>query len=118
MINWKVRLKNKQFWLAVIPAVALVAQAVAAVFGYTINLETLVGKLLGVVNAVFALLVILGVVVDPTTEGIRDSARAMTYEEPYPYTPEMSMEEGMNPDPEDQPCPPMPVGVDDKENEE
>ena len=83
MINWKVRLKNKQFWLAVIPAVALVAQAVAAVFGYTINLSTLVGKLQAVVNAVFALLVILGVVVDPTTAGISDSKRAMTYDEPW-----------------------------------
>jgi len=83
MINWKVRLKNKQFWLAVIPAVALVAQAVAAVFGYTIDLTTLVGKLQAVVNAVFALLVILGVVVDPTTAGIRDSERAMKYDEPW-----------------------------------
>ena len=87
MINWKVRIRNRQFWLSVIPVAALVAQAVAAVFGYKLDLETLVGKLLAVVNAVFALLVILGVVVDPTTEGVRDSARAMTYEEPYPYTP-------------------------------
>lgn len=83
MINWKVRIKNKAFWLAVIPAVALVAQAVAAVFGYTIDLTTIVGKLQAVVNAVFALLVILGIVVDPTTEGIPDSKRAMSYEEPW-----------------------------------
>jgi phi LC3 family holin len=92
MINWKVRIKNRQFWLSVIPAAALVAQAVAAVFGYNIDLTTLVGKLLTVVNAVFALLVILGVVVDPTTEGVRDSARAMKYDEPYPYTPEEAEE--------------------------
>lgn len=83
MINWKVRIKNKQFWLAVIPAVALVAQAVAAVFGYSIDLTTMVGKLQAVVNAVFALLVILGIVVDPTTDGIGDSVRAMGYEEPW-----------------------------------
>ena len=86
--NWKVRIRNKQFWLAVVPAVALVAQAVAAVFGYSIDLSTLVGKIQAVINAVFALLVILGVIVDPTTEGIRDSARAMQYSEPYPYVPE------------------------------
>ena len=85
MINWKVRIRNKQFWLAVVPAIALVAQAVAAVFGYSIDLSTLVGKIQGVINAVFALLVILGVVVDPTTEGIRDSERAMEYTDPYPY---------------------------------
>ena len=82
-INWKVRIRNKQFWLAVIPAIALVAQAIAAVFGYTIDLTTMVGKLQAVVNAVFALLVILGIVVDPTTDGIGDSNRAMSYEEPW-----------------------------------
>ena len=87
-INWKVRIKNKAFWLAVIPAVALVAQAVAAVFGYTIDLTTMVGKLQAVVNAVFALLVILGIVVDPTTSGISDSERAMSYEEPWVDPPE------------------------------
>ena len=82
-LNWKVRIKNKAFWLAVIPAVALVAQAVAALFGYDIDLTTLVGKIQAVVNAVFALLVILGIVVDPTTDGINDSNRAMSYTEPW-----------------------------------
>ena len=82
-VNWKGRIKNKAFWLAVIPAIALVAQAVAAVFGYTIDLTTMVGKLQAVVNAVFALLVILGIVVDPTTEGIGDSNRAMEYTKPW-----------------------------------
>lgn len=82
-INWKVRIKNKAFWLAVIPAVALVAQALAALFGYTIDLTSIVGKLQAVVNAVFALLVILGIVVDPTTSGVEDSNRAMGYETPW-----------------------------------
>ena len=82
-INWKVRIKNKAFWLALIPALALVAQAVAALFGYTIDLGTYVGKLQALVNAVFAVLAILGIVVDPTTEGIEDSNRAMTYEKPW-----------------------------------
>ena len=83
MINWKVRLKNKTFWVAVIPAIALVAQAVAAVFDFKLDLTTLTGKLIAVVDAVFALLVILGVVVDPTTVGIGDSKRAMSYSEPW-----------------------------------
>ena len=85
MINWKVRIRNKLFWAELIPAVALLAQAVASVFGWTIDLTTLVGKLLAVVDAVFAILMILGIVVDPTTEGVRDSKLAMTYEEPKPY---------------------------------
>lgn len=88
MINWRVRIKNKQFWLAVIPALALVIQAVAAVFGYTIDLTTFVGKLQAVVNAVFALLVILGIVVDPTTAGVGDSERAMHYDEPWTDEPD------------------------------
>lgn len=83
MINWKVRIKNKAFWLALIPAIALVAQAIAAVFGYTIDLTTMVGKLQAVVNAIFALLVILGIVVDPTTNGVGDSERALSYAEPW-----------------------------------
>ena len=82
-MNWKVRFKNQNFWIAFIPALALVAQAVAAVFGYTLNLETLVGKLVAVVDAVFALLVILGIVNDPTTAGFDDSNRAMSYQEPW-----------------------------------
>ena len=82
-LNWLVRIKNKAFWMAVIPAIALVIQAVAGVFGYTVSLDTLVGKLLAVVDAVFALLIVLGIVVDPTTAGISDSNRAMTYTEPW-----------------------------------
>mgnify|MGYP001625009523 FL=1 len=81
-INWFVRVKNKAFWVAIIPAVLLVIQAVAAVFGYTLDFGDLGNKLLEVVNAVFAVLVILGIVSDPTTEGITDSKQALTYTEP------------------------------------
>ncbi len=82
-INWRVRLVNKQFWVSVIPALALVAQAVAALFGWELDLATLVGRVLTVVDAVFALLVILGIVVAPTTAGVGDSERAMRYAYPY-----------------------------------
>lgn len=81
-INWLVRIKNKQFWLTLIPAVLLLIQVVAAVFGYTLDLGDLGNKLLAVVNALFAVLSILGIVTDPTTKGITDSAQAMTYEKP------------------------------------
>lgn len=81
-INWIVRIKNKAFWVALIPAVLLLIQVVAAVFGYTLDLGNLGNKLLDVVNAVFAVLVILGVVADPTTKGITDSDQALTYTEP------------------------------------
>ncbi len=83
MINWKVRVRNRQFWVSVIPALALVIQAIAAVFGWTLDFTRLIGKLIAVIDAVFALLVILGIVVDPTTAGVGDSQRALGYEEPY-----------------------------------
>lgn len=82
MINWKVRIKNKSFWLALIPAVLLLIQAVAALFGFELDLDFLGERLLTVVNAVFVVLTILGVVVDPTTQGVGDSERALGYDEP------------------------------------
>lgn len=82
MINWIVRIKNKNFWLAAIPALLLLVQTVAALFGFTLDLGEIGDKLLAVVNAVFALLVILGVVNDPTTAGISDSKLARTYSSP------------------------------------
>lgn len=79
MINWTVRIKNKNFWLAAIPALLLLVQTVAALFGFTLDLGEIGDKLLAVVNALFALLAILGVVNDPTTAGLRDSEQAKTY---------------------------------------
>lgn len=81
-INWIVRIKNKNFWLAVIPAVLLLIQTVAAVFGYSLDFGELGNRLIAVVNAVFGVLVILGVVNDPTTAGISDSKQAQSYQVP------------------------------------
>lgn len=81
-INWRVRIKNKMFWLSLIPAVVLLVQLIADLFGYKLELSDLTSKLVEIVNAVFAVLVILGIVIDPTTEGIEDSNRAMTYNAP------------------------------------
>lgn len=81
-INWLVRLKNKNFWMTAIPALLLLIQVVAAVFGYKLDLGELGNKLLAVVNAAFAFLAALGVVNDPTTAGLKDSQLAMTYSVP------------------------------------
>lgn len=56
-INWLVRIKNKAFWVAFIPAVLLLIQVIASVFGIQIDLGNLGNKLLEVVNAVFSILV-------------------------------------------------------------
>ncbi len=82
MINWMVRIKNKAFWMSIIPAVLLLIQVVAATFGYVLDLGELGNKLLAVVDAVFCVLAILGVVTDPTTAGVSDSKQALTYTEP------------------------------------
>ena len=81
-INWLVRIKNKNFWITVIPAVLLLIQVVLAVFGVSIDMGDIGNKLIAVVNAVFVLLAILGVVNDPTTAGISDSTQALTYAKP------------------------------------
>ena len=82
MLNWTVRFKNKTFWLSFVPAVLLLIQVAAAVFGYTLDLGGLGDRLLDVINALFAVLALLGIVADPTTKGVGDSAQAMTYNKP------------------------------------
>ena len=82
MINWTVRIKNKSFWLTLIPAAILLVQAVAALFGFQLELEGIQQQILDIVNAAFAVLAVLGIVTDPTTKGISDSQQALTYNKP------------------------------------
>lgn len=81
-INWKVRIKNKNFWVTAIPAALLLIQAILAVFGVSIDAGEIGNKLLVVVDTVFAFLVAIGVLIDPTTAGLSDSEQAMTYQTP------------------------------------
>lgn len=81
-INWKVRMKSKAFWISAVPAFLLLIQVIAVPFGYDFEIDKINGQLLDIVNAVFGFLTILGVVVDPTTHGVTDSNKVMTYEEP------------------------------------
>lgn len=81
-INWTVRLKNKAFWVAIIPAMLMLIQVVASLLGFTLDLGALGDKLLAVIEAVFLVLGIIGIVNDPTTATLADSDQAMTYTEP------------------------------------
>lgn len=81
-VNWKVRTRNKTFWLALIPAVLLLVQVCAAPFGYEWDFGVLSAQLAAIVNALFAVLAILGIVADPTTAGVGDSEQALSYEKP------------------------------------
>lgn len=84
MINWRVRIKQKYFWISIIPAVLLLITQVCAVFGVNIDTSVISEQLIAIVNTVFIILAILGIVADPTTEGISDSSLAMTYDKPKP----------------------------------
>ena len=79
-INWKVRLKNPVFWLTVIPAVIALVYTILGLLGIvpTISEDTLVNA----VTAIISALTTIGVLIDPTTKGVGDSDRALTYEEP------------------------------------
>lgn len=73
MINFKLRLQNKATLIALISAVFLMLQQ----FGLTIPSNIHEG-----VNTLVVILVILGIVTDPTTKGVGDSEQALNYHEP------------------------------------
>lgn len=81
-INWKVRIKNKLFWVTIIPMVLILAQQVCGLFGVKLEIGILSDQLVKIVGTVFGILSLIGIVVDPTTNGVSDSNLAMTYEEP------------------------------------
>lgn len=83
-INWKVRVQNPAFWTGLIGAVGAFAVAIAQLFG--VDIAAAAGgwqsALSALVVAVFGVLSLAGVVTDPTTRGLGDSKRAMTYQKP------------------------------------
>lgn len=82
MINWKVRFKNKRFVIAFIAGLLLLVKQVSVLFGYNLNTELFSTNINNVVDAVFLILGLLGIVNDPTTEGFSDSEQALSYKEP------------------------------------
>lgn len=81
-INWTVRIKNKAFWVTIIPAVLLLAQQICAMFGVELNIAGVSNQLVSIVGTVFGILALIGIVNDPTTSGMSDSKQAMTYKAP------------------------------------
>ena len=80
-INWTVRLKNK-VWLATF--LSFIVSTVYQWLGY-FDIAPVVTQdaVLQLASAVLQILSLLGLIVDPTTAGMGDSARALGYEEPY-----------------------------------
>lgn len=89
-INWKVRFKNPTFWIGLIGAIGAPILAYLGLTAADLTTWESVGGvartaianpyLLGMVA--FSVLSFLGIVTDPTTKGLGDSTRALTYDEP------------------------------------
>jgi phi LC3 family holin len=87
MINWKIRFKNTVWLTAFISQLLIIAQLIAiglngaGVTGFVLT-EEIKGWVLAVANAIFVALSMLGIVQDPTVEGIGDSQRSLLRKEP------------------------------------
>lgn len=79
-INWKLRLKNKVTLTAIILGVVGIVYKILAMLGIVPPISE--NDVVEVVMLVIELLVLLGVVVDPTTAGVSDSQQAMNYKQP------------------------------------
>ena len=79
-INWKVRLRNKAWLMSII---ALVITFVYDLLAMLEIVPTVTEEwIMGIVQTALTLLTALGVLIDPTTQGVADSDRAMLYDEP------------------------------------
>lgn len=90
-LNWKVRFKNK-VWLA-----SFLSLVIGFIFSmlrlFEVYPRVTENEILNIVNQVLTFLGLIGVIVDPTTAGISDSNRAMSYEEPWVDEPAEPAEE-------------------------
>ena len=73
-INWRVRLHNKTFWLTLVPLLVLLTQQ--------LGLNWVPENWESIFNTVMEILVVVGIINDPTTAGIKDSSQALAYYEP------------------------------------
>lgn len=81
-INWKVRAKNKVFWVTLVPSMLVLVGQVLQLFGVTLDYEALSGQLVEIIESLFIVLGIVGIVADPTTKGVSDSTQALEYTAP------------------------------------
>ncbi|MBU9735810.1 phage holin [Diplocloster agilis] len=79
-INWKVRIQNKTTLTAIIMATIALIYQICGLMGIVPPIAE--SELVKTAGMIINLLVLLGIVTDPTTAGIKDSRQAMTYEEP------------------------------------
>jgi len=87
LINWKVRFKNRNWVIAFISQILIIAEMIVSgmnsmgLIHFQLT-DAIQNSILTFVNAVFVLLSMLGIIQDPTTKGYRDSEHALKYKEP------------------------------------
>lgn len=79
-MNWKLRFKNKTTLTALIGAVFLFVKQISEIFGFDISGQ--LEQLSGIIGGILTILVSLGIIVDGTTKGIKDSGITKTYTKP------------------------------------
>ena len=80
----KQRLKNKTFWLAMIPAVFLLIQQVGDLFGLHLDLRELTRHICAIVVTVFSILALLGITAPDTPKESAESTKDTIDEEIRP----------------------------------
>lgn len=98
-INWKVRFKNK-IWLGSFLSL-IIGFAFSMLRLFDVYPEITEDRVLVTVDNVLTFLGLFGVLIDPTTEGLFDSQRALGYESPWkdePEKPDEPVEEEMQSD--------------------
>ncbi|MGN4125955.1 phage holin [Lysinibacillus sphaericus] len=79
-INWKVRLQHKQFWVSLIALLIVLANQIAGIFHVDITIYN--DQVTAISETVLSILGLLGIIIDPTTQGASDSAQALNYDKP------------------------------------
>lgn len=81
-INWAVRFQSKVFVISLVGVFFLLGQQVLSLFGIQWDYTIVNDQITDIIDTVFLLLALVGVVKDPTTEGMSDSKQALTYVKP------------------------------------
>lgn len=74
MINWKLRLQHKSFWVALVGLLVILSQQ--------LGIKFLPENVADITNTILAIGVLVGVITDPTTAGLGDSNQALGYDKP------------------------------------
>jgi len=79
-INWKVRLQHKGFWVSLVALLLVLANQIGAIVGVDVTIYN--NQVTAITESILAILALLGIIIDPTVQGIGDSEQALKYTKP------------------------------------